>query len=310
MCVAVQFCTFKDMADSTVELINKEFVALAANGWGFGAVLTARGEQVAPPLDSGDTGGPDGTNNPFAPKRLRAALEKFKQLPAEKRKTSIEELPNSWKGKAAEPNPPAEGLILKQYIRGFHRDADGKMHSDGQVPLHDSLWMTRAEWQSLVPEQPKVGDSRTVPAFLVSRIGVYHASVLGGANTVRISAAPKPTLTLTVEDSSPDQLRMRLQGSLQTSEYQGTPKAIGTMDSQVCGCLHYDVKKKAFSRFDLAVVGDVTGTSRLPPKGRTMVAVLLFELSHGDTPWLRTPPWGRVVSRDYFKAGPYFEQDR
>src|SRR6187200_2904774 len=124
------------MADSTVKLINKEFVPLAANGWGFGEVLTARGEVVAPRLRSGDTGGPDGTNNPFAPKRLRAALAKFKQMPPEKRTASIEELPRSWKGKAL-ASPPAEGLILKQYNRGFHRDGEGKMHPNGQVLQHD-----------------------------------------------------------------------------------------------------------------------------------------------------------------------------
>src|SRR6185295_15601439 len=216
MCVAVQFCTFRDMADSTVKLINKEFIPLAANGWGFGAVLTARGEVVAAPLHSGDTGGPDGANNPFAPKRLHSVLEKFKQLSPEKRTASVEELPSSWKGKAL-ASPPAEGLILKQYHRGFHRDAEGKMHPNGQVLQHDSLWMTKAEWQSLVPEQPKVGDSWTIPPFLVSRLGVHHGSFVG-ANGVRISATPKPTLTLTVEDVSADQLRLDLQGSLQTSD--------------------------------------------------------------------------------------------
>src|SRR3954447_13882075 len=102
------------MGEAPVELINREFVPLAANGWGFGAVLTARGEVVAPALRSGDTGGPDGGNNPFAPKRLRDALEKFEQLPAEKRTARTGDLPNSWKGKAL-ANPPAEGLILKQY---------------------------------------------------------------------------------------------------------------------------------------------------------------------------------------------------
>src|ERR1044071_5586411 len=112
------------MDEATVKLINKEFIPLVANGWGFGEILTARGEVVAPRLRSGDTGGPDGANNPFAPKRLRAALEKFKQLPAEKRQASIEELPSSWKGKAL-PNPPAEGLILKQYRRSLLRDAKG-----------------------------------------------------------------------------------------------------------------------------------------------------------------------------------------
>jgi hypothetical protein len=292
------------MDDATVKLINKEFVPLAANGWGFGAVLTARGEVVAPPLRSGDTGGPDGTNNPFAPKRLHTALEKFKQLSPEKRTASIEELPNSWKGKAL-ANPPAEGLILKQYNRGFHRDAEGKMHPDGQVLHHDSLWMTRAEWQSLVPEQPRVGDSRIVPAFLVSRLGVHHASAFG-ANGVRISATPKPTLTLTVEDASPAQLRLRLQGSLQISEYV-SPLKIGVIDYEVFGCLHYDVKKRTFSRFDIVALGDVSMTASPPPKGRTTVAVLLFELSPGDTPWQRTPPFSGGGQGAYFKAGPYFE---
>src|SRR5204863_7653702 len=99
------------MDDATVKLINKEFVPLAANGWGFGAILTARGEVVAPALRSGDTGGPDGSNNPFAPKRLQATLAKFKELSGEKRTASIEEWPKSWKGNAL-ANPPTEGLIL------------------------------------------------------------------------------------------------------------------------------------------------------------------------------------------------------
>src|SRR5262245_29279134 len=256
MCVAVQVCTFRDMADATVKLINKEFVPLAANGWGFGAVLTARGEVVAPPLHSGDTGDPDGTNNPFAPKRLHAFLEKFKQLAPEIRTASIAELPSSWKGKAL-ANPPAEGLILKKYNRGFHRDAEGKMHPDGQILYHDSLWMTKAEWQSLVPENPRVGVSFTVPPFLVSRLGVHHGSAIAPANGVKISPSPKPNLTLTVEDVSPDQLRLRLQGSLHISEYV-SPVKIGEIDYQVCGCLHYDLKKKTFSRFDMVAVGEVS----------------------------------------------------
>ena len=179
------------------------------------------------------------------------------------------------------------------------------MHPDGQVLQHDSLWMTKAEWQSLVPEQPKVGDSRTVPAFLVSRFGVHHGSAFGG-NGVKISATPKPTLTLMVEDASPDQIRLRLQGSLQTSDCQGSLK-VAVVDYQVTGCLHYDVKKKTFSRFDMVAVGDISGTENPPPKGRTMVVVMLFELSPGDTPWQRTPPFSCGGQGAYFKAGPYLE---
>lgn len=288
----MQVCTFQGMDEETVKLINQEFVPLVASAWGFGEVLTARGEIVAPHLPQGDTGGPNGTNNPFAPKRLHAALEKFKQLPPEKRTARVEELPDSWKGKA-EPNPPAEGLILKQYRRGLHKDADGAMHR--QYLHHDSLWMTKAEWQALVPQQPRVGDSITVPESLVSRIGHHHAQIVNPATSLRISVAPKPVLTLTVEDASPDQVRLRLQGCFQVTEYQG-PLTNGLIDYQVCGCLHYDVKKKAFSRFDMVALGDVTNIRKdvFLPKGRTMVAGLLFELSPGVTPWERTPPYDRI----------------
>jgi len=295
------------MADATVELINKEFVPLASNGWGFGEVLTARGEVVAPRLESGETGGPNGANNPFAPKRLQAALNKFKQLPAEKRTASVEELPSSWKGKAL-PNPPAEGIILKQIRRGFHRDAEGGTHR--MLPVHvDFLWMTKAEWQSLVPKQPRVGDSTAIPEFLLTRIGNHHAQMVSPASCLRISAVPKPTLTLTVEDTSPDQIRLRLQGSFQVTEFEFPTPTNGIIDYQVFGCLHYDVKKKTFSRFDLAALGDVAIVRKdiTPvPKGRTGHGGLLFELS-GATPWERTPPYGRVSAGSgeagYFKAG-------
>src|SRR5262249_10215058 len=147
-------------------------------------------------------------------------------------------------------------IILKQYRRGFHRDAEGGTHR--MLPVHvDFLWMTKAEWQALVPEQPRVGDSITVPEFLVSRIAGHHAQMVSPASNLRISAAPKPTLTLTVEDASPDQLRLGLQGSFQVTEYEIPEPTNGIIDYQAFGCLHYDVKKKIFSRFDVAALGDV-----------------------------------------------------
>src|SRR5262245_56390414 len=115
------------MDEATVKLINKEFVPLSHSGWGFGELLTARGEVVVERLVAGDTFGPDGQNNPMAPKRLRAALDKFKQLPLEKRQARADELPRSWKGKAL-PQPPEGGLVLRQHRRVLHRDAEKQMH--------------------------------------------------------------------------------------------------------------------------------------------------------------------------------------
>ena len=85
----------------------------------------------------------------MAPKRLRAALEKFKQLPPEKRQARVEELPGIWKGKAL-PQPPEGGLILRQCRRVLHRDAEGRMHvvetqtlvfdGNGTVRIGDTVW--------------------------------------------------------------------------------------------------------------------------------------------------------------------------
>lgn len=300
----MQVCTFKDMDSTTVELINKEFVPLVSLEWGFGEILTARGEVVTPRLQDGDTGGPNGRNNPFAPKRLHAALAKFKQLPPEERSVKVEQLPDIWKGKAELPPPPG-GLILKQYRRLLNKDADGQLHR--RELYHDSLWMTRAEWQSLVPEKPQVGDSLSVPAFLAARIGRHHAQIINPSASVRLNATPKPTLTLIVEEASPEQVRLRLQGSFQVTEYQ-VPHTNGIIDFQVYGCLQYDVQKKAFSRFDMVAYGDVANLREdvtQPAKGRTMAAGFLFELSPGATPWERTPPYDSVSTGGrgvYFKG--------
>lgn len=297
------------MDNATVELLNKEFVPLSHYGWGFGEVLTARGEVVTPRLVAGDTFGPDGKNNPLGPRRLRAILEKFKQLPPEKRRASIEELPAIWKGKAL-PQPPAGGIVLKQYRRAIHRDAKGQMHR--QALYHDFLWMTKDEWQSLVPGQRRVGDSFTAPEFFVSRIALNHAQVVTSACALRLSDTPKPILTLTVEEASPDQLRLRLQGTFKVTEHNDS-LINGVNAYQICGCLHYDVKKKIFTRFDLAALGEVTERRKdvVVPEGKTLVAGWMFELSPGDTPWERTPP-GRLAFggggptgplHHYFKAG-------
>src|SRR5262245_57681819 len=202
------------MDDATVQLINKEFVPLAHYGWGFGEALTADGEIVATRVVAADTGGPNCKHNRLAPKRLRAILEKFKQLPPEKRQPRIEDLPGTWKGKAL-PQPPARGIILRQYRRVLHKDGKGELQR--QALTHDCLWMTRREWQSLVPERPRVGDSFTAVPFLISRIGAHHAQVVVTAGTLQLSASPKPGLTFTVEEASSDQIRLRLRGTFRVT---------------------------------------------------------------------------------------------
>src|SRR5262249_42528578 len=179
-----------------------------------------------------------------------------------------EELTGSGKDKPrVYPEPPAEGLILRQYRRAIHRDADGQMHR--QALYHDFLWMTKAEWQSLAPEQRRAGESFAAPDFLVSRIALQHAQVVTSACALKLGDMPKPEFTLTVEESSRDQLRLRLQGTFKVIEHNDA-LINGIADYQVCGCLHYDTRKKTFTRFDLAALGDVTNRRKdvIVPKGQ------------------------------------------
>jgi hypothetical protein len=82
----------------------------------------------------------------------------------------------------------------------------------------------------------------------------------------------------------------------------------GTVDYRVDGCLQYDVKKKAFSRFDVAALGEARGCRKDsgPPEGKELLGGLLVELSPGASLWERTPP-GRLAFGglgQYFKAAP------
>lgn len=299
----MQVCTFKDMSDATVKLINDEFIPLSHPGWGFGEALTARGEVVAPRLVSADTGGPDGKNNPFAPKRLRAILEKFKQLSPEKRKAKLEDLPSTWKGKGL-PQPPTDGIILRQYRRSIHRDAEGQMHR--AAIAHDFFWMTKSEWQSLIPERPQSGKSFAAPQFFLARIAENHAQIVVASCALRLNAAPNPQLKITVEHASPDQVRLRLEGSFRVTELN-TELVNANINYQLDGCLHYDVKTKAIIRLDVGALGEITDRRQdvVVPKDRTLVAGLFFELSAGASAWERTPP-GRLAFgglKEYFKAG-------
>jgi hypothetical protein len=166
--------------------------------------------------------------------------------------------------------------------------------------------MTEAEWRSLVPEQPREGASYPVAPFLVSRIGNHHADVMEASIGLRLKSTPKPTLTLTVESASAEELRLRLDGTFRVvvaGEGTDETKAWGIIDYQALGCLRYDRTKKVFTRFDVAILGKgVPETSWVdrdkhngqPLKDHIMMGGLFFELSAADSPFERIPP-GRAA---------------
>ena len=278
------------MSNATVKLLNEQFVPLACTV-GYGKVLAASGKEVAPAFNSHLLPQrPDDENNPLAPERLRAVLAEFKMLPAADRKPKISQLPDLW-NKVGVPGPPEGVLILREFVRRLDGDGKGSLSPVAEAE-HDFLWMTKEEWTSLVPKKPSVGKTYPVPSFLVTRIGKHHADAQEASLHLRLQTEPTPTLTMTVESVSADEVRLRLQGSFQvvvTGEDSADEKALATVDYRAHGCLRYDVRKKAFTRFDIAVLGKVT-PGKLEPSLRTPMVGLFFELSPGDSPFERLPP--------------------
>jgi hypothetical protein len=244
------------------------------------AVATPNGKLLAASLDEG--------------------LRKWKQLPRDERRR-LADL-GTYDAKR-DPAPPAGGLILKAYARGLTRDGAGRWQVYRNPRAHlskeagrDHLWLTAAEWKSLLPARPKKGDRRAVSEALTDRICRRYLIDL-----VRIGGEGRPRrpehvlsqrLWLTVEDVSHTRVRLRLDGTARFVTHgreNGAAGKEGKRDTfHLLGFLTYDVGKKAFHRFDLVALSE---TGHYDEIGKKVLPLgVAFELTRGDTPADRVRP--------------------
>src|SRR5262245_49385288 len=110
---------------------------------------------------------------------LMEVLDAYANLPeAERRPRAVE-------GEVKpQPAPPPGGLVLTVYDRPLGRGADGRYRLPagadfGGLRTHaphgqrSSLWLKGEEWQALIPEVPRVGQTRQVPPKLAKRLWLY-----------------------------------------------------------------------------------------------------------------------------------------
>jgi hypothetical protein len=239
------------------------------------------------------------------------ALEKWKKIPAAKRK-HLEDL-----GKydpELDPQPPANGIIVNVYARALKRDAvghiqyyQGKANSTKEAG-RDHLWLTEKEWRSLLPTRAEEGEKYDVPDPIVQRICIRYVISLANEGGFGGPRAPEQLfakeLHVTVEESSPAMLRLRLAGACRVASARPDDVALGKEakgDSfQLLGHVTYNPKKKAITRFDLVAYSE-TGYYDCDSviKLATPLAVA-FQLSPGDSDMERFPPFG-FRSKAYFK---------
>jgi hypothetical protein len=264
---------------------------------------------------------------------LRGALNAFDALPESERKPGAIKVPEP-----TEPTrqgliqPPKGGLILRVYQRGLKRDAKGEVaritHEDVKdrqmfpdepwrwanaimtEPMPDVMWLTEAEWKSLVPADAKKGDRFDVPRGIKMRLLRYHL-YNGTAGLIRIFWYPgdviRGELTLTVEEVSPI-LRLRLRGVALMASSTEVDKAERGYDTKLTGVLEYDPSRKALTRFDFVSVGDWWGGdnegNRFARPGKTPLGIA-FELAKGNRVSDFVPPKGgpfKDLAKNYFAA--------
>src|SRR5262249_60949433 len=109
----------------------------------------------------------------------RQVLTRWQELPKAERKPGAVQIGDKGKSDPTIPTPPKGGLILQVYESRLTGSVKGevgrrKKHetfSWGEYePGRDQIWLSEADWKSLVPAEPKKGKQFELPASVAGRI--------------------------------------------------------------------------------------------------------------------------------------------
>lgn len=268
-------------------------------------------------------------------------LEEFAKLPATERAPGGVQFVDLKPTERTIPAPPEGGLVLRVHARFLGRDEQNNLrHIQGDdfpqlrgkaaslrshaflfEPNTEYLWLTKPEWQALIPAEPKPGDRVTVAPAVVERIARFHLSprraLTSEDGIVPLKAIKAARLTLHVAAVTPQRLRFTAVGEVHHGSDFDANKATtpnGPLGFGYATPLHavleYDRKRAAFVRFDLVAPGEVWGrwgdangnSLTIERPGRTPLG-FAFELADGKTPTDRLPPagnGGRALRAGYF----------
>ena len=230
-----------------------------------------------------------------------------------------------------QPDPPDDALIVKVHFRALARDQDGLRHMQpDDIPgehhmkrkqnYYDAnpyhLWRKQAEWQALVPIDPKVGEKFPVPDAIAERIFRHHLNptlAFGESNGLRREDIRSGKLELEVTKVTPQSISMKLTGDAQIGVDVATADAAAKegrsaagYEPQLLGRLTFDRKKSRFTQFDVVALGDTFGQlggdlKYLYRPGRNPLGVALTIVPPDGPIADRTvPPRGMRFPRNYF----------
>jgi hypothetical protein len=175
--------------------------------------------------------------------------------------------------------PPAGALVVRVWNRQFERETDGRLRyteaedypekdrgSAGRYreSAQDTMWIPETEWKALLPEKPEKGRSFPAPDSFVLRLFKYHLDperVLGEGVTFGGARAGDGKVTLTVEEMTPETIRLRLDGSARLAQKRPDGKQT-VYEPALLGYLTCSARDRTVTRFEMVALGDVTNTPR------------------------------------------------
>jgi hypothetical protein len=213
------------------------------------------------------------------------AWKRWNDLPKAERKPGAIVVGELGKVDPKVPAMPAGGLFIQVYQSRLLGEVKGKLQRRTKAetfswgvyePGRDSLWLTEAEWKSLVPAEARKGKRFPLPARVADQI-TWTLTDVSEANGARWEPRHirAREMTLTVEEASATAIRLRLEGSVRLAYdppktpvryhvrlrplHHEDPKAFSRYDANLLGHLTYDREKKAFTRFDVVALGEYVG---------------------------------------------------
>lgn len=216
---------------------------------------------------------------------MKQALEKWAQLPREKRLLTIAPDPKAaenWRRK--EQLYPADGLAL----RVVGRDQKRVRWPDSNL---DYAWFRKEEARAFLPAEPTKDARHEVPRELVQRLSRFH--LIDNVYALNYTFFPKEAiekarLTSTVVQVDGDLVSLSFEGESRASMV--SPKKIG-YEPKLLGRAKYSLKDQRFVSFELVAVGMRWGLGNCNQRHNPAPAPMgiVFTLA-GDSPAERLPP--------------------
>jgi hypothetical protein len=180
---------------------------------------------------------------------------------------------------------PEDGLVLRTTTRDLPRPEAGAPPDDwrGKAWNQDLAWFKKEEARAFVPDDPKPGARRDVPASLVRRLATLSLvdNVRGETDPYKEQHVERAELVATVGAVEGGRVTLRLEGatrcvargrwSIDGYRDMNKPSAQERgFESRLLGSADFDLKQGRFTRFDLLAIGTRWGATQYNVRTRDL----------------------------------------